>query len=112
LKAAERGARLTGQLLAFSRMQKLQIRPLDISEKVAGFAEMLHRSIGPDDTHSSAFEHGPGIRPWRSGSASDASIESCVECARCQHCRLLQKPFKIHELQSTLHELLRSSEQG
>jgi signal transduction histidine kinase/ActR/RegA family two-component response regulator len=47
LKAAERGARLTGQLLAFSRMQKLQIRPLDISKTVAGFAEMLHRSIGP-----------------------------------------------------------------
>jgi PAS domain S-box-containing protein len=47
LKAAERGARLTGQLLAFSRMQKLQIRPLDISKTVAGFVEMLHRSIGP-----------------------------------------------------------------
>jgi signal transduction histidine kinase len=46
LKAAERGARLAGQLLAFSRTQKLQIRPLDISKTVAGFAEMLHRSIG------------------------------------------------------------------
>src|SRR6185312_15663646 len=46
LKAAERGARLTAQLLAFSRTQKLEIRSLDISNTVAGFAEMLHRSIG------------------------------------------------------------------
>lgn len=47
LKAAERGARLAGQLLAFSRTQKLEIRSLDISRTVAGFADMLHRSIGP-----------------------------------------------------------------
>jgi signal transduction histidine kinase/ActR/RegA family two-component response regulator len=46
LKAAERGARLTGQLLTFSRTQKLHIHPLGISRTVAGFAEMLHRSIG------------------------------------------------------------------
>jgi len=46
LKAAERGARLAGQLLAFSRIQELQIRPLNISKTVSGFAEMLHRSIG------------------------------------------------------------------
>ncbi|HLG81576.1 MAG TPA: ATP-binding protein [Bradyrhizobium sp.] len=46
LKAAERGARLAGQLLAFSRTQELQIRPLNISKTVTGFAEMLHRSIG------------------------------------------------------------------
>ena len=46
LQAAERGARLAEQLLAFSRTQKLQIRPLNISRTVAGFAEVLHRSIG------------------------------------------------------------------
>ena len=47
LKAADRGARLAGRLLAFSRTQKLEIRPLNISKTVASFAEMLHRSIGP-----------------------------------------------------------------
>ena len=47
LKAAERGARLAAQLLAFSRTQKLHIQPLDISRIVAGLAEMLNRSIGP-----------------------------------------------------------------
>ena len=47
LKSAERGARLAAQLLAFSRTQKLEIRSIDITRTVAGFADMLHRSIGP-----------------------------------------------------------------
>ena len=47
LKAAERGARLAGQLLAFSRTQKLKISSIDITSAVSGFADMLHRSIGP-----------------------------------------------------------------
>jgi signal transduction histidine kinase/CheY-like chemotaxis protein len=47
LKAAERGARLAGQLLTFSRIQKLEITSIDISSAVAGFADMLRRSIGP-----------------------------------------------------------------
>jgi signal transduction histidine kinase/ActR/RegA family two-component response regulator len=47
LKAAERGARLAGQLLAFSRTQQLEITSIDISRAVSGFAEMLRRSIGP-----------------------------------------------------------------
>ncbi len=47
LKAAERGARLAGQLLAFSRTQKMEIASIDISSAVSGFADMLRRSIGP-----------------------------------------------------------------
>src|SRR6202012_1593043 len=47
LKAAERGARLAGQLLAFSRTQKLEITSIDITSAVAGFADMLRRCIGP-----------------------------------------------------------------
>jgi signal transduction histidine kinase/CheY-like chemotaxis protein len=47
LKAAERGARLAGQLLAFSRTQKLEITSIDITSAVSGFADMLGRSIGP-----------------------------------------------------------------
>src|ERR1700760_4426707 len=47
LKAAERGARLAGQLLAFSRTQKLKISSIDITSAVSGFADMLRRSIGP-----------------------------------------------------------------
>jgi signal transduction histidine kinase len=47
LKAAERGARLAGQLLAFSRTQKLEITSIDVTSAVSGFADMLRRSIGP-----------------------------------------------------------------
>jgi signal transduction histidine kinase/ActR/RegA family two-component response regulator len=47
LKAAERGARLAGQLLAFSRTQKLEIASIDITNAVLGFADMLRRNIGP-----------------------------------------------------------------
>ncbi len=47
LKAAERGARLTGQLLAFSRAQKMELKPVALASLVAAFREMLGRTIGP-----------------------------------------------------------------
>jgi CheY-like chemotaxis protein len=46
--AAERGARLTRQLLLFSRRQILQPRVLDLNEVVRGFVKMLQRIIGED----------------------------------------------------------------
>ena len=45
-RAAERGARLTEQLLAFSRKQDLQPRAVAINELLGGLGEMLERSIG------------------------------------------------------------------
>jgi len=45
--AAERGARLTAQLLAFSRDQKLQLRPLRISELASRLKELLTTTLGP-----------------------------------------------------------------
>ncbi|MBC7261441.1 MAG: PAS domain S-box protein [Chloroflexi bacterium] len=47
-KAAVRGARLTQQLLAYSRRQILQPRPLDVNAVVRDFAEMAGRLIGVD----------------------------------------------------------------
>ena len=47
LKATERGAKLASQLLAFSRTQKLELKPLDVTNTIAGFGEMLRRSIAP-----------------------------------------------------------------
>jgi signal transduction histidine kinase/CheY-like chemotaxis protein len=47
-KAATRAASLTGQLLAFSRKQVLQLRVLDLNSVVAGMKEMLERLIGED----------------------------------------------------------------
>jgi PAS domain S-box-containing protein len=45
-RAAENGARLTEQLLAFSRRQHLQPRAVDLNAVVAGMREMLTRTIG------------------------------------------------------------------
>jgi CheY-like chemotaxis protein len=44
--AAERGARLTHQLLAFSRKQRLTPTPLDLNRLVGEASDMLFRTIG------------------------------------------------------------------
>ncbi len=45
--ASDRAAKLTGQLLAFSRNQQLNLRPVAIDGLVSGMRELLARSIGP-----------------------------------------------------------------
>jgi len=45
-RASEHGAKLTEQLLAFSRRQHLQPRAIDLNAVVAGVREMLTRTIG------------------------------------------------------------------
>jgi len=44
--AAERGAKLTDQLLAFSRRQRLEPKPLDLNEVVAGMRDLLQSTMG------------------------------------------------------------------
>ncbi len=46
--AADRAASLTGQLLAFSRRQIIQPRPVDLNEVVADIRRMITRLIGED----------------------------------------------------------------
>jgi DNA-binding response OmpR family regulator/nitrogen-specific signal transduction histidine kinase len=46
LKAAERGSKLTAQLLAFSRTQKLASRPVEIGALINGMSEMLSQTLG------------------------------------------------------------------
>jgi DNA-binding response OmpR family regulator len=45
-KAAERGSKLTAQLLAFSRTQKLATAPLDVNLLIEGTRELLTQSLG------------------------------------------------------------------
>ena len=45
-QAAERGAKLTAQLLAFSRRQQLDPKPIRLNEIVAGMGDLLRSSIG------------------------------------------------------------------
>lgn len=45
-EASHRGARLTAQMLAFSRRQKLEPRPVDLNDTVRGMRELLNSSIG------------------------------------------------------------------
>ena len=46
LEGAQRAATLTQRLLAFSRQQPLEPRPLDANRLVAGMSELLGRSLG------------------------------------------------------------------
>jgi len=47
-RAGEQAALLTGQLLAFSRKQVIQMEPLDINDAIHGFTDMLQRLLGED----------------------------------------------------------------
>lgn len=47
LRAAERGAKLTSQLLAFSRAQALELQPVMISDLVANMSDLFDRTLGP-----------------------------------------------------------------
>ena len=47
LKAAQRGARLTAQLLAFSRSQKLELKSVNVSGLLSGMRDLLDRTLGP-----------------------------------------------------------------
>jgi PAS domain S-box-containing protein len=47
IRAAERSAQLTNQLLAFSRHQALITEPVDVNQVVSDICEMLPRTIGP-----------------------------------------------------------------
>jgi signal transduction histidine kinase len=60
-RGTERAAALTQRLLAFSRLQPLNPKPLDVNKLVAGMSELLHRTLG----ESIAVETVLGSRLWR-----------------------------------------------
>jgi signal transduction histidine kinase len=46
-QAAQHGANLTAQLLAFSRKQDIALRPVDVNDVIRGMQDMLDRAVGP-----------------------------------------------------------------
>lgn len=73
LHAAENGASLVRQLLAFSRRQALSMAPVDVNEAVATMEDMLRRTLG---AHVElAFALAPDL--WRAY-GDRAQIESAV----------------------------------
>jgi signal transduction histidine kinase len=56
--AAERGAKLTDQLLSFSRRQRLEPRSLDLNETIAGMRDLLQSTIGGSIHIETMLKHG------------------------------------------------------
>ncbi|MGA7809546.1 ATP-binding protein [Bradyrhizobium sp.] len=48
LHAAQRGSKLTGQLLAFSRAEELELKSVRIQELVQKMSDLLDRTLGPN----------------------------------------------------------------
>jgi len=46
LESARRGAKLTGQLLAFSRIQRISMAPVAVNDVIANMQTLLHHTIG------------------------------------------------------------------
>jgi signal transduction histidine kinase/CheY-like chemotaxis protein len=57
-EAAERGARLTGQLLAFARKQRLKPQPVDVAQALGGMSELLSGALGGQVALSMSFPDG------------------------------------------------------
>ena len=47
LAAVDRGRRLTNQLLSFSRIQRIELKPVSVADLVAGVEELIARSVEP-----------------------------------------------------------------
>jgi len=57
LAAADRGARLTGQLLAFSRVQRLEVRPTQVAPLIQNMRPLLRNVLGPGITKEFDLDH-------------------------------------------------------
>jgi PAS domain S-box-containing protein len=77
-QAAERGAALTRQLLAFSRQKELYAKPIAIPRHVEGMKELLDGSLGGSVTVKTVFD--PDVWPVRvdEGELGIALLNLCV----------------------------------
>ena len=69
-QAARRGAKITSQLLAFSRTQRLKTEPIDLNAIVTAMGDLLFRTIGATIRVETIFER----RLWQA-TADSSQIE-------------------------------------
>jgi signal transduction histidine kinase len=72
-QAAQRGAKIIAQLLAFSRTQRLQTEPVDLNAIVTAMGDLLFRTIGATVRVETILEGGL----WRA-TADPSHIESVI----------------------------------
>ena len=70
-QAADRAAKLTHQLLAFSRTQNLTLKAVDLNSLVTGMHDLLGRTIGPMVRIEMAPDSG---RPWALADANQLEL--------------------------------------
>ncbi len=68
LAAVDRGRRLTSQLLSFSRIQRIELKPIRINDLLTGVKELLTRTIDPSISLS-----------FDTGDAPDAVLADAVQ---------------------------------
>jgi signal transduction histidine kinase len=76
--SADRAAALTGQLLAFSRRQPLELRPLDPNDLVAQAAELLRHSLGEQITIETVLGRGIGSVAADAGQLETALLNLAI----------------------------------
>jgi signal transduction histidine kinase len=71
LQASDRAAKLTRQLLAFSRTQRLTLKPVEINRLVGGMSDLLARTIGPQFMIEMDLD---GCCPWAMADANQVEL--------------------------------------
>jgi signal transduction histidine kinase/CheY-like chemotaxis protein len=56
MKGVQRGARLASQLLAFSRTQRLELKPVDLHRLIDGMGALIQTSIGPTIDYKTDYD--------------------------------------------------------
>ena len=76
--AAKRAAALTHQLLAFSRRQTLDPKPIDVNRLVAGMEELIRRTVGPATAVKAAAAGGLWATSVNPPQLENALLNLCI----------------------------------
>ena len=76
--AGRRAAALTQRLLAFSRRQTLDPKPVDVNRLIAGMEDMLRRTVGPANTIEIVGAAGLWTANIDAGQLENALLNLCI----------------------------------